>query len=158
MLNDRQSVESLFFTLAFKSALESAGRRDDGYDACIRALDAAAAEVLKPHDMSKRAKLVRRVLRLHDAVFEPTRKGGVRVDKIALEAYYMLQPVLEAGYLELVEGSPLAVAIGAILDAFADAFAEDRLDASARKQAAKAMAKLQADGMFVGVTMERIAA
>lgn len=153
MLTDARATEALFFPMVFKSILEAGGKRDEGYEACLRAIDAAAAEILRHHDMKRRGALFRRVTRLCDQVFEPGRKGGVRVDKVALEAYYLLQATLETGYLELEEGSALAVAIGAILDAFAEAFAEERLNASARKHASKALEGLQREGYFSGVRM-----
>lgn len=156
-MNDRQRIELLFFPLAFKSILESGGRQDDGYRACIQALDAAAAEILRPEDMKRRAQIMRRAFRMHDMAFDPDRKGGVRVEKIALETYELLQAVLEAGALELVEGTPLAVAVGAIVDAFADQFGEPALVKSAKKQAAKALAKLHREGLFEGVKMAEAA-
>jgi hypothetical protein len=158
MINDRQRTEALFFPLVFKSILESAGRRDAGYDLCIKALDAAAAEILRREDLPKRAQIMRRVLRLHDTATEVNRKGGVSVLKTGMVTYYVLQAVLRDGFLELVEGSDLAVAISKIIEAFADAFEETRLDASAQKQAARMLGILQREGYFYGVAIERAAA
>ena len=70
--------------------------------------------------------------------------------------YYMLQSVLACGYLELEEGSKIAVAINSILEEID--FSEQKIDASARKQAAKMLTHLQADGFFGGVVFEREAA
>jgi hypothetical protein len=157
-MTDRQRVEALFFILVFKSILESAGQRDAGYDTCIRALDAAAATILRREDQKRRAALMRRVMRLHDAATDPNRKDGVSVLKIGMTIYYVLQAVLGSGYLELEEGSDLARAISAIIENFDDAFGEKKLDASAQKQARKMLETLQREGYFHGVEFQREAA
>jgi hypothetical protein len=154
MMNDRQRVEALFFPLVMKSILESAGQRDAGYDACIRALDAAAATILRREDQKRRASLMRRVMRLHDTATDPNRKDGVSVLKIGMTIYYVLQAVLGSGYLELEEGSDLARAISAIIENFDDAFGEKKLDASAHKQARKMLATLHREGYFQGVSFQ----
>lgn len=156
-MNDRQRIEALFFPLLFKSLLESAAKRDDGFYACKSALDAAMIDILKREDDRRKAQLMRRAIRAVDGFAKPERKGGVRADKIALQAYHLLQAVLVNGYLELDDGSMLAIAITAVLDAFADAFNEAKLDASARKHAAKALAELQSAGLFAGVEMRNAA-
>jgi hypothetical protein len=157
-MTDRQRIEQLFFPLVFKSILESAGQRDAGYDACIRALDAAAATILRREDQKRRAALMRRVMRLHDTATEPDRKGGVSILKIGMTIYYVLQAVLRSGYLELEEGSDLARAISAIIENFDDAFGEKKLDASAQKQARRMMEVLNREGYFHGVEFQREAA
>lgn len=154
-MNDRQRVEALFFPLVFKSILESGATRDENFDACRGYLDAAIAEIIGRLDDRRRAQIMRRTVRLHDAAMGVDRDGGVRVDKAALVAFYALRRVLECGYLELEDGSGLAGAITSIVDAFDDAFSETRLDASARKQAAKMLGHLQREGYFAGVTFER---
>lgn len=157
-MNDRQRVEALFFPLVFKSVLESGAERDEGFEACRRNLDAAIIEIIGKLDDRRKVQIMRRTVRVLDAAMQVNREGGLRLDKGALQAFYVLRAVLDSGYLELEAGSGLAVAIMAIVDAFEDAFAEARLDASARKQAAKMLAFLQREGFFVGVEMRREAA
>jgi hypothetical protein len=157
-MNDRQRVEALFFPMLFKSILESGGKRDEGFQQCVTAIDAASAEILRPLDLKRRASIMRRTYRTHDGAMQPDREGGVTVEKTTLVGYHLLQAVLASGFLELEEGAPLAAAISAIVNAFADSFNEHRLDASARKQAAKMLRQLQDGGFFEGVEMQREAA
>lgn len=158
MMNDRQRVEALFFPLLFKSILESGAKRDGDYEACRQALDSAMIEVLARLDDKRKASIMRRLYRTVDGVAQPDRKGGVTVEKTALTGYYLIQTVLESGYLELTDGSLLATAILAIVDAFRESFDEKPLDASARKQAGKMLRDLQERGLFQGVEIVREAA
>lgn len=155
VMNDRQRVELMLFPLLFKSVLETAAKRDAGYEACRQALDTAMIEATNGLLDCKRAAIGRRAVRVHDAITEPDRKGGVRADKIALCGFYLVNTILDSGYLELEEGSPLAVAINAIVEAFGEAFAETALDASAQKHARKMLARLRSYGYFEGVEFER---
>jgi hypothetical protein len=153
-VNDRQRVESLFFPMLFKSILESGGRRDEGFEQCRRAIDAASAEILRTLDHKHRASIMRRTYRAHDGAMQPERQGGLSVEKAGMIGFYLLNAILGSGYLELAEDSKVAIAINAVIEALTG-FSESPLDASARKQAAKALQQLQRDGYFAGVTMER---
>lgn len=158
MLNDRQRVELLLFPLLLKSILESGARRDAHYETCAQILDGAMIEIIGRLDDQRRKQIMRRTVRVHDDITDVTRKGGARVDKVALTVFYAMQKLLDAGALELDEGSDLSEAIHAIIHAFADAFEEARLDASARKHAAKMIERLQALGYFQPAPVERNAA
>ena len=161
MLTDRRRTEILLFPVWLLNVVEcgvSPDKRDDDFYRCKRILAEAVAEALRGCCDTKANSLLRRVYRLHNALTEDYRRNGAHVDKIGLIALYTLQAVLEDGYLELVEGTPLSAAIHAIIEALSDAFAEARLDASAKKHAAKVIAHLQRDGYFSGVHIQREAA
>lgn len=154
MMNDRQRVERMFFPTMFLNVLESGvneDKRDDEFHRCVRYLVAANEDTLKGLDDKRKDQLRRRVVRLHDNLTESARKAGARVDKTAMVTLYVLQAVLEDGFLVLDEGSPLSAAIIAIQTAIADAFGEPKLDASARKQARQMLSHLQDEGYFDGV-------
>lgn len=156
-MNDRQRVEALIFTTIFLNVLDC-GVDDPNSDEarkCRAYLVEAREEVLRGMDERRRAAILRRTTRLHDAVMDPHRKEGMRVDKAGMIAYYALQAVLESGYLELCEGTKLAVALNAIVEGLADGFAEDRLDSSAQKQAMKMLRHMQMDGYFDGVEFRK---
>lgn len=153
-MTDRQCVEAMFFLILFKSIVTSSEVETEGNAKCVAYLDAALWDVLRRHDERKRQALYRRAERVHNAAMDPDRKGGLRLDKAGMIGVYLLQSVLRCGYLELEEGSQVAVAIGAIMEEIASSFEEQRLDASARKAAAKMLAALQADGYFLGVEFE----
>lgn len=148
MLNDRQRVELLLFPLLLKSILESGARRDKYFEKCAQILDGAMIAIIGRLDERRRAQIMRRTVRVHDEITDVARNGGVRVDKIALTVFYVLQTILDAGALELDEGSDLSEAVHAIIHAFSDAFEEARLDASARKHARKMLSQLHSEGYF----------
>jgi hypothetical protein len=157
-VNDRQRVEALFFPLLFKSVVTSSGEATEGNAQCVAYLDEAMREVMRDLDDRRKASIWRRVVRVHDAVMEPGRKGGLGVEKAGMIGFYLLNAVLASGYLELEEGSRVAVAVNAVVEALGDAFSQQALDASARKQAAKMLRQLQDGGFFEGVEMQREAA
>lgn len=159
-MNDRQRTEALLFPVWLLNILHCGvnDKSTDDYKRCTEILGAATEEALKGCDERKRAALLRRVARVHNAITEDYRRNDVHVDKIGLIALYTLQAILEADYLVLEEGSPLSTAINAIIEALADAFTEQRLDASARKHAGKLLCQLQDEGYFWGVASQRGAA
>jgi len=110
--------------------------------------------VLQGCDERRYANLMRRAIRLHNQVTAGYRKERVRVEKMGLIALYSLQMVLDADYLVLEEGSDLSEAINAIMRGLTDAFSEEKLDASAQKQAAKLLSHLQELGYFYGIKRE----
>lgn len=152
MLTDRQRVEILLFPLFFANILECGVKdKDEEYDRCQLYLDEAILEALKGCDDKRVASLKRRAARAHNAITADYIKNKAHVDKIGLVAIYTLQAILDADYLVLDEGSKLSAAIEAIIAALSHAFAEARLDASARKHAGKMLSQLQAMDYFPGV-------
>lgn len=155
-MNDRQRAEAIFFPIFFQQVLRC-GVNDKGsedYRACMLQLQQAIDAALKGCDERRYANLMRRAIRAHNEVTEVYRRENVRVEKMGLMALYCLQAVLDADYLVLEEGSDLAEAINAIVRGLADAFSEEKLDASAQKQAAKMLGHLQQLGYFYGVRRE----
>lgn len=160
-MNDRQRVEAALFPSWFINILScgvSPDERDDDYYRCQRILATAVSEALRGCDEQKSNQILRRVSRVHNAVTDDYRRNDVSVIKIGLIALYALEAVLSADYLELTEGSPLALAIDAIIEALSASFAEPRLDASARKHAGKVLSHLKSLGYFESVTLQREAA
>ena len=159
-MNDRQRIEALLFPVWLLNIIHCGvnDKSTDDYKRCVEILGTATEEALKGCDDRKRAALLRRVARVHNAGTDDYRRNNVHVDKIGLIALYTLQAILEADYLVLEEGTPLAAAITAIIDSLSDAFAEPRLDASARKHASKLLGQLQDEGYFWGITTRKGAA
>ncbi|MCC3246729.1 hypothetical protein LG047_15620 [Methylocystis sp. WRRC1] len=159
-MNDRQRTEALFFPTMLLNIIDCGvtDQEAEDFKRCRAYLIEANEETLRGCDDKRRRQLMRRVVRLHDALTEEYREHEARVDKVGLMVVYVLQAVLAADYLVLEEGSRLSVAIGAIIEGLGDAFSESRLDASARKHAAKMLAQLQREGYFAGVIFEREAA
>lgn len=159
MLTDSRRVELLIFPTVFLNVLECgvADKEAEDYKRCGQCLVDANREILAGLDQRRYDAIQRRVIRLHDALTAPYRVNGARVDKTAMTFLYALQSVLDADYLVLHEGSQLARAINAIIEAIQDAFGEPRLEASARKQAAKVIEHMQRLGLFNGIKMEKAA-
>lgn len=152
-MNDRQRVEAIFFPIFFQQVLRCGvnDKGSDDYRSCFLQLQQAIDIVLRGCDEKRYANLMRRAIRAHNEVTEVYRKSNIRVEKMGLIALYALQMVLDADYLVLEEGSDLAEAINAIMRGLADAFKEEKLDASAQKQAGRMLTHLQELGYFDGV-------
>jgi hypothetical protein len=157
-MTDRQRVEAIFFLLLFKSVVESSRvdeAASEGNKKCVSYLDEGLWDVVKRAGADQKQRtLYRRAERLHNAVMRPHREGGIRLDKAAAVGFYLLQAVLREGYLELEEGGKTAVAIQAVVDEVGYVFSEEKLDASARKQARQMLSHLQDEGYYEGVSME----
>lgn len=155
-MNDRQRVEAILFPVFFQNVLKCGvnDKGSDDYKACMLQLQQAIDIALTGCDERRRDSLMRRTIRLHNEITESHRRDYVRVEKMGLIALYTLQMVLDADYLVLVEGSDLSEAINAIVRGLADAFSEERLDASAQKQAGRMLSHLQQLGYFDGVKRE----
>lgn len=84
--------------------------------------------------------------RLHGQVM--AEYDQTRADKVAAAIYYFLKDLTDSGYLELWEGSAMAEAAGIFLPMIEHVFEEEKLDASAQKQAARIMKRLQEKGYY----------
>lgn len=155
MTTDLRRTELLLFPVWLLNIIRCGvnDKDTDDYRRCQEILVTSINEALKGCDERKAGALLRRAARVHNKITEQYRRNDVHVDKIGLICLYALQAVLESDHLVLEEGSPLSAAINAIVDALADAFAEPKLDASARKQAVKLITMLQREGYFDGVSV-----
>jgi len=84
--------------------------------------------------------------RIHNDVMAEYDKQ--RADKVATAIYYFLKDLTDTGYLELWEGSPVADAAEMYLPMIEHVFDQEKLDASAQKQAKRILKKLQDKGYF----------
>lgn len=78
--------------------------------------------------------------------------------KISLALYYFTKSLLDSGALELWEGSAMGEAMEILFPAYSQGFAEERLNASAHKQARHVLRNLQAAGFYQGVAPAELAA
>lgn len=154
-MNDRQRTEAVFFPLWMMNVMHTgaANREEEDFKVVWGYLNNAVAEVLRGCDAKKTAYIIRRATRLHDRVMADFIKGSTRSDKVGLIMAYVLQAALECDYLVLDEGSELAEAANAILFGLREAKAKQKVDASARKQAARTLQALKDEGYFLGVDM-----
>lgn len=139
----------VFFQQVLKCGVND--KTTDDYRSCMLQLQQAIDVVLRGHEPRKKDYLMRRACRVHNVVTASYRDERIRVEKMGMMALYCLQRVLEADYLVLEEGSNLAAAIEAVVRGLEDSFVEEKLDASARKQALKLLQTMQDEGYFVGV-------
>lgn len=159
-MNDRQRVEALLIPQML-SAMVMAGVNDTEHENCKevqRLLADCSNEVLRGLEPKKRASIERRMVRAHIEAVAPFLTEGARMDKLGLCQLYMLQTILEDGYLVLHEGSSLSRALDLIIPALDMAFEIKKLDDSAKKGARKMLSRLQNAGYFPGVSVSKIAA
>jgi hypothetical protein len=71
-----------------------------------------------------------------------------RADKVSAAIFYFLKDLTDSGYLELWEGSPVAEAAAIYTPMVEHVFGEERLDASAQKQAKRILTRLQERGYY----------
>lgn len=105
----------------------------------------------------KKQAILRRSWRIHDEIIKPYQQAEIAVAKFGLIVFYVLDKLREQRLFTLVDGSPLDVALSAILD-------EDgtlvqyanikKIDDSAQKAARKMLSQLQANGLYLGATWE----
>lgn len=155
MITDRQRTKAIFFPLWMMNLMftGAADREEEDFKVVWGYLDKACGEVLRGCDAKKMSYIMRRATRLHDGVLKDLIKGGSRSDKVGLIMAYILQAVVDADYLVVYEDSDLAIAIDAIFAGLEKARKQEKLDASARKQAVKTLRALQGEGYFEGVTL-----
>jgi hypothetical protein len=72
-----------------------------------------------------------------------------RADKVATAIYYFLKELTDTGYLELWEGSLVAEAAALYMPMIEHVFDEEKLDASAKKQAFRILDKFQKKGLYI---------
>lgn len=149
-LTDRQRVERVLFPRMLLSVLvDGVETKDEDYYNCRKLLHAASDEALVGCAPDKRIQLLRRALRVQLAITQPFLKEGVDLAKIGLIEVYVLQRILELGYLELIEGSDFSQALEIFLAGVSHVLNEPKLDASAQKQANKMFVLLREQGYFV---------
>lgn len=137
-MNDRQRVEALLIPQML-AAMVMAGVKDTEHPEVKQVqaqLSEASNEALRGLTAERRASLERRMVRAHLAAVKPFLVEGARMDKLGLSQLYMLQAILDDGYLVLHEGSPLSQALTTIIGGIEHAMQIDKLDASAQKKRA----------------------
>lgn len=151
--SDRHRVEMLLLPMIAQSVVKAGANQPDAPEAIAainhfaKAMEEAVADV----DSKKRYSLIRRALRLHNDITKTHREAKARVDKVGLMLFYLLEWAIHDGYLVLHDGTPMAKGLDLLLPALEHAANISKLDASARKAAAKLLEALQYDGFFMGV-------
>lgn len=155
MISDHQRVEFLFFPQMLYSIVNSGtiDKSHPDFARCNRHILAARDAALHGCDDRRRGNLLRRVHRLDRNVMQHWVGGEIRCDKVGLMVWDVLQAVLDQEYLVLHEGSDVAEALTILTPILEHALEIETLRKSAEKQAPKLLARLQAEGYFLGVTM-----
>lgn len=105
----------------------------------------------------KKQAILRRSWRIHDEIIKPYQDAQTAVAKFGLIVFYVLDKLREQRLFTLVDGSPLDVALSAILDEdgtlvqFANI---KKIDDSAQKAARKMLSQLQANGLYLRAIWE----
>lgn len=126
------------------------GKVDEGMRDLNRMRELLKVACLEPlNGLTRQAAIVlsRQIDRVHAQVM--TEYDQQRADKVATTIYYFLKELTDSGYLELWEGSPVAEAAALYLPMIEHVFEQERLDASAQKQARRIITKLQERGYYL---------
>ncbi|WP_018261344.1 hypothetical protein [Methylobacterium sp. WSM2598] len=159
-LTDRARVELAIPTHLLVSLVHSDGfvvASDEGEDPALArqalgklrailadSLGAVVADLPKP----ARLKILRRSARAAlEAVRSIDSQAGL---KLAMVLYYFVADLIDAGHLDLAEGSPVHEALDLFVLLCREGWGESRLDASAQKQARHLLAALQKAGWYGG--------
>lgn len=155
MLTDRKRTEAIFFPLTMMNIVESGARdkSEEDFKVIRQYFIDACDEVMRGCDERKMVYIMRRAVKLHGRVMKDFIKGDTRTDKVGIVVMMILQAALESDYLVLDEGSKMSIAADAIIAGLQDAMEQDRLLASAKKQAVKTLRALQSEGYFEGASL-----
>lgn len=125
------------------------GREAEGQQRLDRMSKLLMQASLEPVDGLKRnvaMVLGKTIDRLHCQVM--AEYDQTRADKVAAAIYYFLKDLTDSGYLELWEGSAMAEAAAIYMPMIEHIFDEEKLDASAQKQAKRILKSLQEKGYY----------
>lgn len=153
--SDRQIVQELLPVRLFAVVIAEGINDPNGDDAreLLALLKQAQEEALAGLAPSKADAIVRRAKRAVDVAKKPFVDANAAVAKFGLVVFYLLDFLRQGGAFGLVDDSPLDTAVSAILapEGTITEFANiEKIDASAKKQARRMLAELQADGYFQG--------
>ena len=153
--SDRQIIEELLPVRLFAVVIAEGMENPDGNDAhtLLTWLRQAQEEVLARAEPGKAKALVRRSNRAIAVAKKPFVEANAAVAKFGLCVFYLLDCLRSGGAFGVVDGSAFDLASSAILapDGTVTELANiEKVDASAKKQARKMLADLQAEGYFRG--------
>lgn len=156
MRTDSQRVEATLLPMLMMDVLLNGAVDPDHPDVgeAKNLLWLATREVIMDMPEQRQRKLMRRTKRTHDTLLASYKEAEARVDKVGLLVFYVLQAVTDCDYMVLPMSSPLSRAMDLMLPALAPTAEIEKLNASARKGARKALKTLQTLGYFEGVEMQ----
>ena len=156
--SDRDITQDLMPVRLFSSVIGyGADREDDGIKQLISTFRQAESDIVGGLPEKKKHSIIRRSWRIHDDLIKPYHDAQIAVAKFGLIVFYVLDKLREQRLFHLVDGSPLDVAISAILheDGTIVQFANiKKIDESAQKQARRMLAQLQDNDLYLGAIWE----
>lgn len=157
--SDRQVTEDLIPVRFFGSILWYGLASHDEPNAVVLLglVRRAEAEATDGLDEKRKQKLIRRSWRINDAILKPFMEAEAHVAKFGLITYYVLRRLVDAGRLEIVDGTSLDLIQTALLNEEGTLFEFaniKKIDDSAQKAARKVFGALQAEGLFPGEVWE----
>lgn len=153
MPTDRQRVELMLPAhMMLGVFLNGVDEKDEPAAVTLKAKLVAAsimpvADVMEP----ARSKLIRRAARAYHEITDGYTKEGATVGKMGLISFHLLRVLLDCEYLVMPGGSPMSDAMDEMLPLLDEAYQEEALDRSARKQARRVLGHLQRLGYYPGV-------
>lgn len=153
MITDRQRVEMTLFPMLMMDVLIN-GVDDPASDEAKQTqnlLWLATRGVIMDLGMREQKKIMRRTKRAHEAVLGEYRDGEASIAKVSLFVFYVIQAVTDCDYLVVPDDAPLRQALDMMMPSLLEAVEVDRINASAKEGARKALKLLQEMGYFDGV-------
>lgn len=148
MITDRQRAELVFIVGLFLDVVMN-GAEGPTTAQSLADLREAAEEPLRDLLPESRNKIRRRAAREHDRFMRLVRVEDSLVAKVGLVSFHLLNTLTESGYFVIADDSAFMRGLTPVLGALGEvAETEPLLDASARKQAAKALGELRKAGYF----------
>lgn len=162
-MTDRQLIELLWPLTAMKwmllDGVEARNKADPVYVQTMADISLAQEELLETAGKTREGpKLARRICRVLEAVINPYSKDCQEVGKVALIVFYVIQRLVETGYIAFSDGTATDRAVTAFMAAIEHHAECEPKRRSAEKQARKMLAALQGMGLYRGVEMDGRAA
>jgi hypothetical protein len=155
VITDRQRVELVLLPMMMLDVLLNGVDKPDHVDAkrADALLRAAAGEGLAGMLAKDQSKIMRRAKRTHQEAIQMYRRENAQVAKVGLLTFYLTQAVTDCDYLVLTPRSAMAAAMDLMIPALQPSAEVEKLNASAKRAARKALQKLQDLGLFEGVPL-----
>lgn len=154
-MSDRNRIEVLLPPQLMIAVLTAGveDQEDEVFKRCYRNLQLASVEPLLGLMPKEQQKLGKRCVKLHLEITAPYRGENEEVAKVGLINFYVIKAIVDSGYLNYEEGSPLDLGIQDFITGIEPHAQIERKDRSAQKQARKVLAHLQRLGYYPGVEM-----
>lgn len=156
--SDRQIAEALLPVQLLYTVVDAgAEAADPEAQQVMKWLAEAGADIATGLEPKKYLSIMRRINRVHDDVLEPFKRANAALSKVGLCVYYLLERLRDCGYFHIEDGTPLDLAVAALLSeegSIAKMANVEAIDSSARKQARRMFNAIKVEGFYREATWQ----